>query len=487
VRSLQNAIEDAMRNGLEPQDYIPEYGNSRCAPFALKPDIASCSDPELLKWELLLTHAFFRLASDLLHGRIDPETLSGETQPVGKQTDLNRHFEAALRLNSFSGVLNSLSTTHSAYVQLRGALRAYRQIAASGGWPTIPLGPIIRPGDTDPRVRVLAERVIIESAGSPLNAADSRYNDTLKRMVTAFQRNYGLEPDGVVGPATLAALNVPVESRIRQIELNLERWRWLPNYLGDRYLVVNSADFRLDVMQKDRRVTSMRAVVGTDYHQTPVFSAMLNRLVFNPFWYIPQRIAVEDVLPLLQQDPSYLQSKGITVFSGWGAAARQIDPETIDWLQVTPDNFKYVLRRDPGPANPLGRIKFMFPNLYDVYIHDTPDTGLFQEPTRTFSAGCIRIQRPVDLAVYVLKDDPAWGREQILAAIESGTPKVVRIRKPIPVHMTYWTAFADDRGSVQFRDDVYGRDRQLDAALQQSSQDRRQRLDKRRSGTHPPQ
>lgn len=465
TRSLEAALSNTAREGLDPDDYLRLPGYAGCAVFGSRPDISGCSDSDLINLELSLTDAFFSVAADLLYGRIDPTTLAAATTPVLKETDLTVHYTMALQDDRFDRILDSLTTAHAGYLRLRDALSDYRRIAASGGWPTIPDGPVLNPGDTDPRIPVLHRRLRVETFGPVVAMTDNRYGDALERDLRFIQRRYGLKADGSVDPATLTALNIPVKTRIRQIELNLERWRWLPQYLGDRNLVVNIAGFQLHIMENDRRVMSMRAVVGNNYRQTPVFSAMLNRLVINPHWYVPLLIAVEDILPVLQKDRFYLDRQGIEVFSGWGADARKVDPEPIDWLQVLPENFSYVLRQNPGPLNPLGQMKFMFPNPYDVYIHDSPKTSLFREFTRTFSSGCIRIEKPVDLASYLLRDDADWGRQHILAAIASGAPQIIRIRKPVPVHLTYWTAFIDDEGMVQFRDDVYNRDSQLDAAL----------------------
>ncbi len=276
-----------------------------------------------------------------------------------------------------------------------------------------------------------------------------------------FQKWHGLAVDGVVGPATLAALNVSVEKRIRQIEVNLERWRWLPQELGARHILVNIAGFELNVIENGQPVMTMRVVMGKEERPTPVFSGALTYLVVCPYWQVPSTIAVKDKLPQIRKDPGYLTRKKIKVFQGGEA----INPRTINWSEVTAKNFNYRFRQDPGPKNALGRVKFVFPNPFSVILHDTPDRELFTRNVRTFSSGCIRVEKPIELAEYVMHGDPQWTREKILATINKWVERTVWLPEPIPVHLLYFTAWVDAEGMTHFRDDIYGRDKRLDEAL----------------------
>jgi len=276
---------------------------------------------------------------------------------------------------------------------------------------------------------------------------------------------HGLDVDGVVGSATLDALNVPVEKRVRQLIVNMERWRWLPQDLGKRYILVNIADFELDVVENSQPLMTMRVIVGRDYRRTPVFSDNMTYLVLSPYWHVPTAIAVQDILPKIQQEPGYLAKQNIRVFRGWGAETREIDPRTVNWSHVTAANFSYRLRQEPGPMNALGRVKFMFPNKFNVYLHDTPAQELFAKPERTFSSGCIRIEKPIELAEYLLQSDAKWTREKILAVADKRIEQTVRLPEPMPIHLLYWTAWADEDRTVQFRADVYARDGKLYEAL----------------------
>jgi murein L,D-transpeptidase YcbB/YkuD len=292
------------------------------------------------------------------------------------------------------------------------------------------------------------------------------FDEPLADAVMSFQIVHGLEVDGLVGSDTTRALNVPVDERIAQITANLERWRWLPMQLASRYILVNIAGFRLEVVDDDRTVMTMRAVVGRPYRRTPVFAASMTYLVFSPYWNVPRSIATRDILPKVRRDPRYLEKQRIRVFRGW-ADDTPIDPATIDWEGISRPSFPYRLRQDPGPWNALGGVKFMFPNRFNVYLHDTPDRELFEESSRTFSSGCVRIERPADLAEYLLEDPEVWDHEAIRGSMDRRRELTVRVPRPIPVYLLYWTAWIDEAGAVHFRDDVYGQDRRLLVALGQ--------------------
>jgi murein L,D-transpeptidase YcbB/YkuD len=260
-------------------------------------------------------------------------------------------------------------------------------------------------------------------------------------------------------------LNVPAEARAWQIAANLERWRWLPRSLGRRYILVNIANFTLDVIEDDHPVLSMRIIVGKPYQHTPVFSALMTNLVLNPSWYVPPSIAREEILPLLRRDPTYLAKQHMRVYQGQGAEWQELNPRTINWSQVSATHFPYRLRQVPGPKNPLGRIKFTFPNQFSIYLHDTSSPELFAQTVRTFSHGCIRIEKPIELAEYVLQGNVRWSRDGIQAVIASGVEQTVTLPQPLPIYLLYWTAWVDADGVVHFRPDIYDRDAPLEKAL----------------------
>jgi murein L,D-transpeptidase YcbB/YkuD len=322
----------------------------------------------------------------------------------------------------------------------------------------VPAGATLREGEAGERVDALIDRLIasndLEDMPHP-----ATFDATVALAVRRFQARHGLTDDAVVGQQTLHALNVPIQERIDQIIVNLERWRWLPEDLGDYYIIVNIAGFRLDVVENETSILDMRVVVGQPYRRTPVFSDRIRYLVLSPYWEIPPSIAVRDKLPLVKRDPGYLATQGYELLSGWGDQERAIDPAEVDWSRVTAQNFSYRMRQRPGPYNALGAVKFMFPNKFAVYLHDTPSRELFGQTARAFSSGCIRLERPFDLAELLLGDQADWTRSAIETAAGAGSEQTVRLTRPVPVHLLYWTAWTDPSGGViQFRDDIYGRD-----------------------------
>jgi murein L,D-transpeptidase YcbB/YkuD len=279
-----------------------------------------------------------------------------------------------------------------------------------------------------------------------------------------FQLRNGLTADGVVGKATIEAMNIPVEDRIATIEANLERWRWLSDDLGERYIEVNIANFELQVIEKDDMVFRTEVIVGRTLRETPVFSSTMTYLVLNPDWTVPPTILNDDIIPSVINNPDYLAEKNLKILRMDGT---EVDPSTIDWINMVQAGFPYRIHQEPGPTNALGRVKFMFPNQYSVYIHDTPDQNLFGRTDRSFSSGCIRVNNPLDLAACIMKDSTAWTPEQIKNVIDQGEERTVNLAKSIPVHIVYLTAWASDDGLVYFRKDIYDRDQPLLAALKQ--------------------
>jgi murein L,D-transpeptidase YcbB/YkuD len=417
----------------------------------------------LVDLELALSDAFLIIGSHFLAGRLNPETLDSEWVATRRERDLGEWL-ARVGPGSVAGeLLQELLPNQTEYYALVERLATLRAIRDRGGWSRIDDGPTLRPGDGGQRVTQLAERLLASGdlpSGAGLAAVSSSlvFDERLEAAVRYFQSRHGLTADGVVGRNTLAALNVPIQDRINQIIVNLERWRWLPESLGERYIIVNIAGFRLDVVENGESIMDMRVVVGRPYRRTPVFSETIRYLVLNPSWEVPASIATRDKLPLIQADPAYLKSQGFSLLQGWGADERVVDPFGVDWSAVTARNFNYRLRQMPGPMNALGQVKFMFPNKFSVYLHDTPSRELFGEDVRAFSSGCIRLSQPIALAELLLRDDPNWSRAAIDRALAEGRERNVSLPRPMPVHLLYWTVWVDDDGVLQFRDDIYERD-----------------------------
>ena len=463
--TLVAILDESDRHGLIPTDYhiskIKELlafirGDHQRTP----PDTMIYVD-----LDILLTDAFLLYASHLTSGRVNPEKIYAGWETFIPKADLAEMLESALKTNSIGETLSDLSPKHPGYLKLKNALAHYREMEEIGEWPKVTGGRTLRLWDSGPRVQALKKRLSVEKKWERQDENDTFFDASLENEVKAFQKRHGLFPDGIVGPKTLAELNVPPNQRIRQIELNLERWRWIPHDMGEKYIIVNIADFHLYVMEGVASVMDMRVVVGKAYRKTPVFSEKIKFLVLNPYWNVPTSIAVKDLLPDICKDITTLCDKNITVFENWDQNAAEIDPNTIDWCSLGKSYFPYKLRQNPGPKNALGRIKFIFPNKHAVYLHDTPQKSLFRRTSRGYSSGCIRIEKPIDLAIYLLKDDPEWDRDKFMAQLETGEHKVIGLKNYMPIHLLYWTAWADESEEVHFREDIYERDAALDKAL----------------------
>lgn len=471
LNSLRGALDGAPEDGLVPRDYHLATLDSLMAAL---PGNAEDELRRRVDLELLLTDAFLVLGSHLLHGRVDPETVNPEWTANRRNTDMAAVLRRALESDGIAATLEGLRPPDSRYTRLRDTLARYRELARAGGWPTVPPGPKLELGADDPRVTDLRRRLReSDDLQPPTSAAEAVgpedpqiFDEELEGAVRRFQRRHGLNADGVVGPVTLAALNVPVESRIRQLEVNLERWRWLPREMGRRHIEVNIAGFSADVMENGRSVLELRAVVGQAYRQTPTFTGQMTYLVFSPYWHVPPGIAAKDKVPALKErGPAYLREQRMTLLEQ--RTDRPVDPASVDWAAITAGEFnrRYRIRQEPGSWNALGGVKFMFPNKYSVYLHDTPTRELFDQARRSFSSGCIRVERPAELAAYLLSGDPEWSPERIREAMGRDRELTVRLAEPVPVHVLYWTAWADRDGLVHFREDIYDRDATVARAL----------------------
>lgn len=455
--SLMDSLSGAESHGLRARYYHADEIRRRLN-LVLSPRLNEVVPLIDLRAELdlLLTDGFFSYASDLMRGRINPQIF-----PTWDDRNLVALLNDALSRGTVSESLENLAPQDPAYRNLREALRRYRDIALKGGWESIPPGEKLEIGDSGERVSSLRRRL---KATGDLTAPESNVFDaTLYEAVRAFQRRHGLAVDGVVGSATLAALNVSAQERVRQMELNLERLRWFPRNPGDRYIVVNIPGFELSAFDGRRRVMSMKAIVGRPSRPTPLLAELMTYLVLSPYWNVPPGIAAKDILPSIRKDPGYLRKNNFRVFKFTKDGVREVDPDAVDWSQASARDFFF--RQEPGAKNAMGRVKFMFPNVYNVYIHDTPHKGLFEKPVRAFSSGCVRIENPVDLAEFVLRDSQGWTRERIIEEINQSVEQVVYLQKPLPVYLVYYTSWVGDRGEVEFRDDIYGLDRLLDEAL----------------------
>ena len=463
--ALIQALGDAPREGLDPAAYPPERIDS-----LMKITSAGLIGPPpsaraLAALDLRLTRAFLGYATHLSTGQVDPKALPSDWHVSRPRFDPVPLLTQAIQHHRVRATLQGLAPRDPHYARLRLALARYREIEAAGGWVKVASGTPLRRGQRGPRVVALRERLVAGGDLSPTASHGAVFDFATEKAVRSFQERHGLETDGVVGAGDFEALNAPVARRVRQIELNMERWRWIPA-LEERYIMVNIPDFTLEVVEGGRPRLASRVVVGKQFNRTPIFSDQITSLVVNPYWNVPPRIAADEVLAQAQEDPTYLERIGMHVFDSPEPDARELDPGSVGWAWVSPENLHYSFRQEPGPQNPIGRVKFMCPNQFDVYLHDTPAEHLFKASERDLSHGCVRVERAVDLAEYLLRGKEHSSRKDLLEAFASpALDSAVRLPRPIPVHLFYWTAWVDDQGRVQFRDDVYGLDHVLDRAL----------------------
>ena len=459
VAALLNAIEESEYHGFDPNDFHQSHL------VALLGEIRGAEKSAAVRadLEILLTDALLRLAYMNYFGKVDPVDLDNNwnfDRPL-LQGNPTKILNETLNGEQIFELIDGLGISHPFYSNLISALTRYRIIARQGGWPAVPPGPALKPGMSDDRIPILRARLAVTGDWKGTNGQSPTYDLALEEAVRGFQRRHGLDEDGVIGPGSLEALNVPVAARIAQIRVNLERARWVLQNLEKDFVIVNIAGFQTYLVRNGKVVWKARSIVGRDYRQTPVFRDKIRYMEFNPTWTVPPGILEKDVIPSAHKDPSYISNNDFSLIDRNG---NRIDPNSIDWSSAKARGFPYSVVQSPGPQNALGLVKFMFPNSHLVYLHDTPSRGLFARSERTFSSGCVRVEDPFDFAALLLEDKPGWTREEINQVVASGETTTVHLANPLPVLLLYWTAWAHWDGLVNFRRDIYARDgRVLDA------------------------
>ncbi|UCH73492.1 MAG: L,D-transpeptidase family protein [Rhodospirillales bacterium] len=431
-RQLLARLSDADVDALNPE----HYGLAEI----LDPLAAGDIDG-LASAELYFSRALMRYAADLKGERPDDAMVVAVASSVA----------------DFSRYLDSLLPQDPDYRRLRAAMRLYLGIANEGGWPTMPEGPALRLGVTDARILLLRRRL---GATGDLAAAEARsesevFDATIEAALRRFQSRHGLAEDGLVGANTLAALNVPIADRIAEIAANLEQRRNETPKSGDRAVIVNIAAQELRLIEDGTEILRSRTIIGREGWETPLLSSEIRAVEINPTWTVPRRIALEEILPAARKaGPGYFDRRGYRLFD---AGMRELDTAAIEWEKISDDYLPYVLRQDAGGANALGRVKFLFPNDQDIYLHDTPGRALFKRPVRAFSHGCVRVEKADELAVLLLGSGAGWGEADYQRVLRSGRTVRVRLNDPMPVHLVSFTVWVEADGTVQFRNDPYTR------------------------------
>ncbi len=435
IELLKQALEQADVHGLDPAEFIVPN---------LDAMLASADPATRQAAQALFVGKVLAYARAVHSGRLPEGAFLEDWGLRPAAYDPAPDFARAVAQDQLKSWLEGLSPPYTGYDGLTQGLQVYREIAAKGGWKAIPEGPPLKPGANDPRVlelraRLAAEDPMVQPSGGQV------YDDALAQALMRAQKRYGLKDDGVLDRRTLKALNVSVEDRIGQIQANIERWRWLPPELPTDRIQVNVAAAVLTVFHSDTPVMSMRAVTGRPGDETPMLSSRVESIVLNPPWNVPSTIATRELWPKEKAHPGYLEAHDFVVIPTEGGGTR--------------------LQQRAGPQSALGKVKFDFPNTFGVYLHDTPSRGLFSGYARLASHGCVRLQKPIDLAKLVMQADPSWTPDAIDAAIDEGKTLRVPLPKPISVFLLYWTAYMGPDGMMNFRDDPYGWDAELIARL----------------------
>ena len=442
----------AMLNTARQHGYnADDYGANELLAMSQDVEKIDKESPERLQhnaeFDVKLTAALLAFGRDVAIGRArDPRWKSQRKAP---------EFVAALAKAADGDAkdwVDAVRPPHKEYEALTKALDALHGQKEKGGWVTVPA--ISKPGASGPAVTALRQRLAASGHLKGDRAASDTYDADVEAAVKSFQELHGIKATGIVDQPTLAAMNVPLDTRMRQVALNLQRWRWMPDDLGARHFMVNVPQFHLIAREQGKPVMDIRVIVGKVGNNTPLFSDEMESVVFSPYWNIPDSIAQGETLPAIARDPNYLARQNIEIVRTSG---EKVSAGDVDWND--PEALKgFAFRQRPGSGNALGHVKFLFPNPHNVYLHDTPTDNLFGKPTRAFSHGCIRVEEPEQLAKYVLRGYPEWDEASIGAAMHSGVEKHVKLKEKIPVHIVYFTSWVDENGGLHFQPDIYGYD-----------------------------
>jgi murein L,D-transpeptidase YcbB/YkuD len=465
VDELLVELEKGLAQGFNPSDFhLPQL-------YALYEIAQNGNDEDKAKFDVLASDAAVKLIHHVVFGKVDPSNLDSDwnfSKPIIEQ-------DPALVLNEylagegFSALMERIDIDNAQYTRLVDALGFYRSIVAHGGWSTIPDETVLKPGMVDPAVAQLRDRLakedVLQATPGVASSTDDVdpmwiYDAPLQKDVEAFQARHGLEADGVIGGRTFASLNRTAEDRVNQIRLSLERGRWLMRETDEDFILVNIAGARTYLVKSDGTLWATRSITGSEYRKTPVFRDEIKYMEFNPTWTVPASIFRKDKLARIRKDPGYLDRNNYIVRNANGET---VPASAVNWNSENPS---VTLVQQPGPSNALGLVKFMFPNKYAVYLHDTNDRTLFDRNERNLSSGCVRVEYPFELAGLLMEGDPDWSRAKMQAILDSGKTTRVELPEPMPVLLTYWTAWVED-GVVHFREDPYSRDAPILVALDQ--------------------
>ncbi|MCA0933765.1 L,D-transpeptidase family protein [Lutimonas saemankumensis] len=458
---LIESLKASFDEGLMPKDYHLE----RIEGLIMKSDHSSLSREEMADLDLLMTDALIIYASHLLDGKLDQSE-------IRKKWDVERNegpsnpdslLTATLHNRNIKTVLEDLKPKHYMYKLMKFHLKKLRNEAETGGWPMVSEGETLKPGDTSSRIPEIRKYLTAVGDLKDLESENSEvFDEELEEAVKKFQWRHRLTSDGIIGKGTIEQMQVPIEKRIENLILNLERTRWILQEFDEDFLIVNIAGFHVKRITNKKEVFDSRVIVGKYHKETPVFKGVMKYIVMNPTWTLPYSIATHETLPRLKKDPGYLSAKHMEVMDRNG---KVIDHSSIDWSQYSAGNFPFIIRQKAGPWNALGEVKFMFPNKYAVYLHDTPSRGLFNQQDRAFSHGCIRTEDKWGLLMSLMDDPEVWNMDKINEILKSGETTTITLPEPINIYLIYLTAAVDQDNNLMFMKDVYKRDKDIAKAM----------------------
>jgi murein L,D-transpeptidase YcbB/YkuD len=444
AKKIMTVFEKAALEGLRPSDYLTD---------ALNLAGAGADPTKLAQVETAFSASAMRYAQNAYGGRIAPSSVSATFDIAPRRIDEAKMLMTLAASDNPGQILLDLDPKHPEFVRLKAALAKFENAGADQP-VTIPEGKTLKPGMNDPRVALLRTRLDV---AVPSDGAELIYDDVVVAAVQAFQESLGLQADGIAGPATVAALNGGSATSKDDIIANMERWRWMPEDLGTFNVFVNIPEFKLAVTKNGQETYTTRVVVGTPEHQTVIFSDAIRHIVVNPYWNVPSSIANNEIAPKLASNPGYIDSQNMELLSSGGQV---INASAVDWSQVPAGKFPFRIRQRPGGGNALGAVKFLFPNVHDIYLHDTPSKSLFQRSFRAYSHGCVRVQNPMDFADALLVNEPKLNAAA-LEAMYGPAERWVNLDAHVPVHLAYFTLRADEDGTIRSYGDVYGLNKRL--------------------------
>jgi murein L,D-transpeptidase YcbB/YkuD len=458
---LISSLEASYEEGLLPEDYHLDRINSLIGKSSYK----NLSEVDLVDLDLLMTDAMILYASHLISGKVDQSKLRTEWDLNINEGPKNPDslLTVILSQHQIKQTLESFKPKSSFYDALKLRLKEYRELAKKGGWNKIPDGETLKKGMTDKRI-VDVRKYLSITKDLPANADldNPLFDEELELAVKKFQFRHNLTEDGAIGKGTLAQMNMSVEDRVDMMRLNLERTRWVLHHPESDFLIVNIAGFNIKRIQNRKVVYKSRVIVGKNHKESPIFKNTVEYIVFNPTWTLPYSIATHETLPRLKKDPGYLAAKNMEIMDRNG---KILDPSSIDFNKYSTGNFPFIIRQKAGPHNALGQVKFIFPNKYSVYLHDTPVRSLFNREDRAFSHGCIRLEDKWELAMGLLDEPDVWNMDKINKILASGKTTRVNLKTPIDIYILYWTAGVDRDNNLYFERDVYNRDPAILKAL----------------------